>query len=106
MYGMLNKYMELNNMKKYKNEGSTVTGSFTGTVYYIKKDTLYGWALFSINCYQGTVDGIESMMPFKQNAYDEIERLETEYQKSPAYLSGMLNSGLMTQAEYDNKRGA
>jgi len=93
-------------MKKYKNEGSTVKGSFTGTVYYIRKDAPYGWALFSINYYKGTVDGIESMMPFKQNVYDEIDRLETEYQESPAHLSRMLNSGLITQVEYDNRGGA
>ena len=92
-------------MDKFKNEGSTVRGSFTGTVYYIRKEELYGWALYSINYIKGTVNGIESMMQFKQQAYDEIERLETEYQKSPAYLAKMLRTGLITQAEHDNKAG-
>jgi len=90
-------------MKKYKNEGTTVRGSFTKTVYYIRKESLYGWTLSIINYIEGTLDGIESMIQFKQQAYDEIERLETEHQKSPAHLLSLLESGFITQAEYDKQ---
>tara|TARA_R100000935_G_C2681979_1_gene103107 strand:+ start:14 stop:439 length:426 start_codon:yes stop_codon:yes gene_type:complete len=101
--------LELPTNKKYKNEGITVTGSCTGAVYYIRKGNFYSWELYFIertcgsHWYNGELKLIESWMGFKKHAYDEIERLETEYQKLPAHLSRMLESGVITQAEYDKQ---
>lgn len=99
---MLNKIKELNNMKLYKNEGITYRGQATQDLYLIKKD-FYGWTLHRIDYIAGNVIGIESMMQFKKDAINEIEKIENQYKQSPKYIARLLDSGLIDKDEHDKK---
>ena len=47
--------------------------------------------------------GIESMMQFKKDAINEIEKIENQYRQSPKYIAHLLSSGLINQDEHDKK---